>query len=239
MFRKEPEAVLAWSVEHTLSCAQRQLLILNSAAKMLRPGGSMVYSTCTFAPAENEEVIKKFTNDHPEFTVECREHIYPHTSNGEGHFAARLSKSGNSAREERKKLLKEADGSLFRKFEEENLNTHLEGTFVLFGENLYLLPDLFGDIKNIKLVLPGLHLGEIKKNRFEPSHHLALALKKDDFKITHTACEKDIELYYQGNVVNAVVPNGWGAMLYDKYPIGWFKSVNGVLKNHYPKKLRG
>lgn len=239
MFRKEPEAVLAWSIEHTLSCAQRQLLILNSAAKMLRPGGSMVYSTCTFAPAENEEVIKQFTCEHPEFTVECMEHIYPHTSNGEGHFAARLSKSGNSARTERKKLLKEADGSLFRKFEEENLNTHLEGRFVLFGENLYLLPDLFGDIKNIKLVLPGLHLGEIKKNRFEPAHHLALALEKDDFKITHTACEKDVELYYQGNVVNAVVPNGWGAMLYDKYPIGWFKSVNGVLKNHYPKKFRG
>lgn len=239
MFRKEPEAVLAWSLEHTISCAQRQLLILNSAAKMLRHGGSMVYSTCTFAPVENEEVIGKFVQEHPEFTVECMERIYPHTSDGEGHFAARLKKCGDKPRVERKKLSKDADGSLYRSFEKENLNTKLDGRFVLFGENLYLVPEQFGDIKNIKLVLPGLHLGEIKKNRFEPSHHLALSLKKDDFKITHAADENETALYYQGNVVNAVVPNGWGAMLYNKYPIGWFKSVNGTLKNHYPKKLRG
>ena len=238
MFRKEPEAVLAWSVEHTNSCAQRQLLILNSAAKMLAPGGVMVYSTCTFAPVENEGVIENFLREHSEFSVEHMEHIYPHTSDGEGHFAARLVKSGICKRQERNNLTKEANTTAYREFEKESLNVFLKGKFVQFGDNLYLLPDLFGDIKNIKTVLPGLHLGELKKNRFEPSLHLALALKADDFKITHTAADNEVELYYQGNVVNANAPNGWGAMLYHKYPIGWFKSVNGQLKNHYPKKFR-
>ncbi len=239
MFRKDDEAIRSWSIEHTLSCAQRQQLILNSAAKMLKSGGSMVYSTCTFSPAENEETIKNFVLEHPEFSIECMEHIYPHKEDGEGHFAARLKKSGNGERKARKGIIKEADSSLFRSFEKENLNTNLKGKFVLFGENLYLIPELFGEIKNIKVILPGLHLGEIKKNRFEPSLHLALSLIKDDFILTHTADEKEVELYYQGNVVNATVPNGWGAMLYHKYPIGWFKSVGGQLKNHYPKKFRG
>ncbi len=239
MFRKDEEAILAWSIEHTLSCAQRQQLILNSAAKMLRAGGSMVYSTCTFSPAENEETIEAFLREHPDFSVECMEHIYPHQKDGEGHFAARLKKNGSGNRKERKEISKEADASLFKSFEKEHLNTTLKGKFVLFGENLYLVPKLFGEIKNIKTILPGLHLGEIKKNRFEPSLHLALALKKDDFKLTYSADEKEVELYYQGNVVNADIPNGWGAMLYHKYPIGWFKSVSGQLKNHYPKKFRG
>lgn len=238
MFRKDDEAIRAWSLEHTVSCAQRQLLILDSASKMLRPGGTLVYSTCTFAPVENEENIKKFVFEHPEFTIEHMEHIYPHRQDGEGHFAAKLIKKGDGLRKERSCKLKEADSSLFRQFEKDYLTTKLQGRFVLFGENLYLLPDLFGDIKNIKIILPGLHLGEIKKNRFEPSHHLALSLKRDDFKVTHGASDEEIELYYKGNVINASVSNGWGAILYNMYPIGWFKAVNGVLKNHYPKKLR-
>lgn len=238
MFRKDDEAVLAWSVEHTISCAQRQRHILNSACKMLRPGGVLVYSTCTFAPVENEETVFSFVKEHSEFTIEKMEHIYPHTHKGEGHFAARLVKNSQGSRRERTNFSKEADGSLFRQFEKDYLNTKLEGKFVLFGDNLYLTPSLFGDMKNIKSVLPGLHLGELKKNRFEPSQHLASALKGEDFKITHSATSSDVDLYYQGNVVNASVPSGWGAMLYDRFPIGWFKSVNGTLKNHYPKKLR-
>lgn len=238
MFRKDDEAIRAWSIEHTLSCAQRQKLILQSAAKMLAPGGTLVYSTCTFAHVENKDTVEAFARENPEFSVEHMEYIYPHKSDGEGHFAARLIKNTKGRRKERKMLLKEADSHAFRQFEKDFLNTSLNGKFVLFGENLYLLPPLFGDITNIKAVLPGLHLGELKKNRFEPSHHLALALKKEDFKTVHTSDEAETELYFQGNVVNATAPNGWGAMLYDKYPIGWFKSVNGVLKNHYPKKLR-
>ncbi len=239
MFRKEPEALTAWSIEHTIACAQRQRLILNSAAKMLRPGGTLVYSTCTFAPCENEETIAYFLSEHPEFTLETQEHIYPHTKKGEGHFAAKLLKCGDAPRKERLSKQQTPAPTLFREFEKNNLNTNLQGNFVSFGDNLYLLPPLFGDIKNIKIILPGLHLGETKKNRFEPSHHLALSLKKDDFKITHTLTNEEITAYYQGNVINASLPNGWGAMLYDKYPTGWFKSVNGQLKNHYPKKIRG
>ncbi|MGM9550932.1 MAG: RsmF rRNA methyltransferase first C-terminal domain-containing protein [Clostridia bacterium] len=239
MFRKDDEAILAWSIEHTNACAVRQLLILNSAAKMLKEGGTLLYSTCTFSPVENEGTVSAFLSEHSDFELLLSEHIYPHTSLGEGHFAAKLIKKGEGNRKDRKPLVKEADGTLFRQFEKENLNTHLEGKLVLFGENLYLIPSSFGDIGNIKIVLPGLHLGELKKNRFEPSHHLALSLKEDDFKTVYIGTYDEISAFFQGNTISAELPSGWGAMLYDKYPIGWFKSVNGTLKNHYPKKLRG
>jgi NOL1/NOP2/sun family putative RNA methylase len=239
MFRKDDEAVRAWSTEHTISCAARQRLILDSAAKMLAPGGAIVYSTCTFSEAENQDTIKAFLDNHSEFTLDEMHILYPHKIKGEGHFAARLVKSGAGEKMSRRPLLKEADDSSYRRFEKENLNVNLQGKVVSFGENLYLLPPLFGDLGNIKITLAGLHLGEVKKNRFEPSHHLCLALKKEDFKVSCELSREEADVFYQGGVFNKDVSDGWGAMLYKSYPLGWFKSSGGTLKNHYPKKLRG
>ena len=70
MFRKNPEAILEWSSEAVIRCAARQADILDAAAKMLRPGGRLVYSTCTVLKRENEDVVKKFLAAHPEFTPE-------------------------------------------------------------------------------------------------------------------------------------------------------------------------
>lgn len=109
MFRKDPDAMAEWSLEHVQSCAHRQTLILESAAALLRPGGRLVYSTCTFAPQENEEVILRFLESHPEFsslslpdpsegfihppTLPEAVRLYPHRVRGEGHFIISLLKS--------------------------------------------------------------------------------------------------------------------------------------------------
>lgn len=69
MFRKEADAVTMWSPENVTLCASRQAEILDEAAKMLRAGGYLVYSTCTFAPAENEGAVMDFLTRHPEFEV--------------------------------------------------------------------------------------------------------------------------------------------------------------------------
>ena len=159
MFRKEPRAVTEWSIEHTVSCAARQKNILESALKMLKPGGYLIYSTCTFAPEENEQIAAylidrgmKLTeiqnlsmlesgrtewsgSDH-DMTKTRR--IFPHKQNGEGHFIALFKKSG--AADERKiengKLGQaEKDAvKLYRDFEKKYLNTELNGDFCLFGE---------------------------------------------------------------------------------------------------------
>lgn len=239
MFRKDGEAIRAWSAEHVLSCAERQGLILNSAAKMLAPSGTLVYSTCTFSEEENMRNVEKFLRSHKDFELEETHVLYPHKIRGEGHFAAKLKKCGSGGRNARKPFKEAADDEPYRIFEAENLNVRLKGCPVLFGDNLYLLPELFGSPENIKLTLPGLHLGEIKKSRFEPSHHLCLALNESDFRRTHTLSKAESEIYFAGNVISAPSSDGWGAMLFLSYPTGWFKATGGVLKNHYPKRLRG
>lgn len=118
MFRKDDTAVSEWSVEHVSMCADRQYGILEEAAKMLKCGGALVYSTCTFSPVENEGVISRFIREHGEFEIEAVSHdpafvpgrpewvcepvqgientmrLMPHRLKGEGHYIARLRKKG-------------------------------------------------------------------------------------------------------------------------------------------------
>lgn len=95
MFRKNPDAAKEWSLENVRRCVSRQKEILANAAKMLRPGGILVYSTCTFEEVENEGQIRDFLAAHPEFSLEKEERLLPYEGRGEGHFAARLKKEGS------------------------------------------------------------------------------------------------------------------------------------------------
>ena len=161
---------------------------------------------------------------------------------GEGHFAAELIKEGFAERTERKpqKLANTDFIEIYRKFENENLNIKLEGEFISFGDFLYMLPKGIGTLDKIKCIRAGLMLGDIRKGRFVPAHHLCMSLKKEDFKRTISFNENDIEFYKQGGSVAAISEKGYGAALYrDKFPIGWYKYSDGVAKNHYPKYLRG
>ena len=94
MFRKDENAIAEWSEENVSRCAVRQAAILDEAAAMLRGGGRLVYSTCTFERAENEGQIEAFLARHAEFTLIGEEMLFPHEVRGEGHFAALLEKSG-------------------------------------------------------------------------------------------------------------------------------------------------
>lgn len=267
MFRKEPQAVTEWSVEHTVSCGMRQKNILNSAVKMLKTGGMLVYSTCTFAPEENEKIAAYLIDmgmeicDMPELDMLCEgktewsgtgydmsktRRIFPHCQKGEGHFAALFRKIAideppvQKSKKNNKKIdttaLDYAVGQ-YRKFEKETLKITLDGEFVLFGDNLYLKPQGI-NIDKIRVVRCGLHLGVVKKNRFEPSHALALALKCDEVTgISFTLDDMDLYKYLHGEVIPCD-KNGWCAVCVNGYALGWGKASGGMLKNHYPKGLR-
>ena len=88
----------------------------------------------------------------------------------------------------------------------------------------------------MKVVRPGLLLGEAKKNRFEPSHTLAMCLKKEDVLSSQELT--DAMPYLRGEVVSCKQQKGWTLVLYQGQPLGWGKASNGVLKNHYPKGIR-
>ena len=248
MFRKEEAAVTDWSQETVEMCARRQAEILDQGAKLLKPGGRLVYSTCTFAPEENEQAISAFLETHPEFTPEetaapwftpCENggfRLWPHKLHGEGHFAAVLRKADGEAEEtdipKGEKLPK-----AFTEFAKALDITLPAGKAVLFGSSLYWAPEEMPDISRMKVLRPGLELGELKKDRFEPAHALALWLKSAKQSVDFSWDSKEVADYMHGLTVAASV-KGWCLVSVDGFSLGWGKGDGNVLKNHYPKGLR-
>ena len=93
------------------------------------------------------------------------------------------------------------------------------------------------DIRRIKVVRPGLELGEVKKNRFEPAHALALWMKKCENYQDFPAESKEIRMYMAGQVIPGAC-KGWCLITADGYSLGWGKGDGNTIKNHYPKGLR-
>lgn len=287
MFRKLPEAIEQWSMENVAICAARQKEILDNAAVMLKPGGVIVYSTCTFSKEENEDVIEYFLERHPDFTLEEMERFWPHKVDGEGHFVAKLvrrgsvnelgadydvcedscnkvedtglkvdrktkkNKNSKNRKNETKPALTKENMKLLSEFLDETISEDVaawikNSRLVMFGEQLYRLPDMEVDIKGLKVQRAGLHIGEFKKQRFEPSHSLALALKLNDAKnLVKLTCDNQQTIgFFNGQSVvlsdeqTAECKKGWALVCVDGYTAGWGK-VNGTqVKNHYPKGLR-
>jgi len=248
MFRKEEAAVTDWSRETVEMCARRQAEILDSGAALVRPGGRLVYSTCTFAPEENEWTIAAFLERHPEFALEAVDapwfekagegqfKMLPHKILGEGHFGAVLRKTGGeeteASEEKGQKLPKE-----WETFAKELGICLPEGKCVRFGQSLYWAPTEMPSLRGLKVLRPGLELGELKKDRFEPAHALALWLKTCENCHDLESDSKEMGDYLHGDVVYAPV-KGWCLLTVDGYSIGWGKGDGKVLKNHYPKGLR-
>lgn len=281
MFRKNEEACNEWSLENVRICAGRQDEILDCADLMLRPGGRLVYSTCTFAPEENEGSVARFLMRHPEYeilsidkyegmssgraewagdlnvkNIENTVRLFPHLIDGEGHYLAVLQKAGEVPSGYRgflqnglQKGISAKEVKEFFTFQRENLKRTLlqekEERLLRFGEQIYLMPQDIPSINKLKVLRAGLHLGTLKKNRFEPSHALALALTKDDVRHYMELCpdrEKNdmnvINTYLNGQTINFEGEKGWYLMTCDGYSIGWGKLAGQIMKNHYPKGLR-
>ena len=248
MFRKEEAAVADWSQETVEMCARRQAEILHSGARLVRPGGRLVYSTCTFAPEENEKTIEAFLASHPEFSPEQVEapwftpagdgqfRLWPHKLLGEGHFAAVLRKTEGEPSDtdaaKGEKLPRQ-----WEQFAKEQEISLPEGKGTLFGQSLYWAPSELPDLRGIKVLRPGLELGENKKDRFEPAHALAMWLKTASNVQNYGADSDEIKAYLHGDVVPSA-QKGWCLVAVDGYSIGWGKGDGKVLKNHYPKGLR-
>ncbi len=304
MFRKDETAINEWSPENVEMCGVRGQEILDAADSMLAYGGKLVYSTCTFAPIEDEGAILNFLKSHPLYKIEKTElipvegseksdgwmskgeeawglecvisesekareineanagdlqytyRLWPHKLHGEGHFVAVLRKGSiavneKSDREAVQKGLNKANKSgkiiagrelesaikLYMEFSGKNLKIDLKGSFHLFGDNLYIMPEDAPDIKGIKVERAGLQLGEIKKNRFEPAHALAMALKPEECAVAYETDEP--VKYLCGEVISCDSQiSGWCLVTFYGYPLGWGKASGGRLKNHYPKGLR-
>lgn len=307
MFRKNDQACGEWSARQVTLCADRQLEILENAHRMLAPGGRLVYSTCTFAPEENEGVLVRFLRRHPEYTlceIPCTEgmdhgrpqwvqrfggvpdfdlsenksmhleyclRLWPHKLSGEGHFAASLRKAGeplerpsgygcevirsqksgaaksekirsakgkNACRDREKHMSDSEMEKAWNSFADAALKGKPAGTAVSFGDHLYLLPERMRALSGLKVERAGLELGECKKNRFEPAHALALALKPQEVRQSYEMTLEEAERFIRGEAILCENRQGWVLMTYLGYSVGWAKASGNMAKNHYPKGLR-
>ena len=251
MFRKHPEAMQEWQPSSPAGCAKRQNEILSHAALMLRPGGQMVYSTCTFNLTENDDQIRDFLSSHPDFEAvpfslpglpdapEGTLHIWPHQVRGEGHFIARLRKKGNGRPALPSSRPKVSDQDLparAAKELEQILAVPIVPDFLL-GERFFRLPSFTPDLSGLQVLRPGLCLGRFQGKTFIPNHALARAGRA---KITFPVTEREALAYLHGDTLPLHDPNlrGFGVVALNGLPLGWGKASDGQIKNHYPKGLR-
>lgn len=320
MFRKNPDAMAEWSLEQVDVCADRQADILEQAAMMLKQGGRLVYSTCTFSPQEDEMAMANFLTAHPEFEVkkvsapyfekahaewaggnlhlEDTFRLWPHKLHGEGHYVAVLRKKGgwdtacqksenaeyrqdqsekkNPPKKSGKKALKNASDKngkgILNKEQQASLQEFCDAVLtpemqawimdprmILFGDNLYRLPEGISSLAGLKVERPGLHIGTFKKNRFEPAHALALSLnvKRVKYYVNLERVDSRANGYFRGEgffiqdgdiCAGLAIPDqtdkdksaikGFCPVFIDGFCAGWGKLAGGQLKNHYPKGLR-
>jgi NOL1/NOP2/sun family putative RNA methylase len=277
MFRKDLANARAWSPEKVKECARTQREITRQAVKMLRPGGLMLYSTCTFAGEENEATIaylletfpelevveipwyEGFTHGMPEAILSGREvqpsqlevqlrrcvRIFPHKMDGEGHFLALLKKSGElpgfhvRAARGRSGLSKEEDKVLREFLQDVSMPWSMEQIEARNGQ-VYFIPTPPGVRGGIPFLRNGLYLGELKKNRFEPSQSFAMALKGSEYASVIDFDQDDdrVRKYLQGETLmvddlNPARAKGWQLVCVNGYPLGWGKLAGGTLKNKY------
>lgn len=245
MFRRDPATRKEWSAAKAEGCTARQREILAAAADLVRPGGRLVYSTCTYNPAENEENVRWFTEQYPAFRTEAfflpgisapdgMYTCYPHRMQGEGQFAALLRKDGegNAFLPADRSLPKpdKTQTALFRSaFPDLPEPTHLLGSLLIS------MPEM-PDVKGIRIFRAGLHLGEIRGKAAVPDHAAALCFRTSGIQATNLNAD-DAVRFTAGESIPGKA-SGWTLMYWQGLALGWGKGSEGMIKNHYPKGLR-
>ncbi len=259
MFRKEPSLIASWQERDSSYYAPLQKEILCSAWKMLKKGGKLVYSTCTFDPEENEKVLAYLKEQDPSMAIlpvadrdpgwmpgilpgyENCVRLYPHHIAGEGHFCALLQKGGTAEETESYHRRKEALPGCVREFLEMFRIRPDEKRIMIQKDRVYVLPPVQLDMQGIRVLRSGLLLGTVKKDRFEPAQALAYTLKPSQCAAPVILAHDDIraEKFLRGETIAADFSyNGWTAVFIDEYPLGFAKMQGTSVKNKIEKGYR-
>mgnify|MGYP005774755757 CR=1 FL=1 len=253
MFRRDPQSREAWTDAAPRGCRKRQGEILEAAAKMVRPGGRLLYSTCTFNGEENEGSVADFLQAHADFAPEDFAlpglgasrggmlRIWPHRARGDGQFVARLRKAGDSPLES--VPAQKADPAA------RALLDALHATAVhalpaplmrarLSGGRLFAVPARAPETDGMRVLSSGTALLRVEKNRVEPEHALAMALAPGGALRVATLCEAEARAFLAGEALAREGEPGWTLATYAGLPLGWGKQSGETLKNHLPKGLR-
>ena len=258
MIRREPNAVTQWKKSNRDMCAVRQSEILDNAAKCVKSGGTLVYSTCTLSIEENEQTVENFLKRNPDFELveisqkfgrngytyftenkdisKCRRILF--ADGGEGHFIAKFICKRDDYFTTRNFDFRAADNKLFYEFYEQHFKDNLQIVYENKGI-IYILPEEYPDTKGIKILKAGVKAGECLKNRFIPSHELYMSKSVNEIKSVENISLNDNRIfdYLHGLEIDCDL-KGYTAVAVDGMITGFGKASNGKLKNHYPKGLR-
>ncbi len=273
MFRKNPDAAKQWSPERVSACAERQKKLMMTVDKLLACGGEVVYSTCTFSPEENEQVMEAMLETgryeavplelpgivgrgRPEWTlhgtkaVSLALHVMPHEVPGEGHFIAKFRKTADASNQppldgkrSKKTAFVRADKKTIKylkTFCDETDMAFPQGEILRVGDVLFTPPEGFNTarLSGMRLLRCGIPLAEVKKNRVEPTHTLAMTLSPENFGNVYDTDDDEIAFaYLKGEPLTAPV-KGWCLVCWHGFPLGFGKGDGRIIKNHYPKGLR-
>jgi 16S rRNA C967 or C1407 C5-methylase (RsmB/RsmF family)/NOL1/NOP2/fmu family ribosome biogenesis protein len=261
LFRKDPNAVNEWSEENVNLCAARQRRILADVWETLKPGGIIVYSTCTYNKLENEENIRWMINEmeaelislnissFPEITPSDDHtgyHFYPHKTKGEGFYISVLRKK-NGAEYRNGKLKKPPLSKISQTIQKELIPWIKQPElfdFWSFQEKVLAFPtrwstELLTLIDKLSIVQAGTEVCEIKGKDLIPSHPLALStiLNKTFFNIEEL--DLDTALHYLKK--EDIKPAGTTQYILASYlntPLGWLKKAGNRYNNLFPKEWR-
>ena len=228
MFRKENKMWEDWSYQKVLRNAEIQKSLVLMSYQMLKPGGTMVYSTCSFSYEEDEEVIEHLLKNTDAELIEVPNselfyknktngfgvHLLPFIFPGEGHYITLIKKPGE--------LVKKIDKKYYQKQEK-------------FGEYLFTLSESFS-MKHLNVIRYGVKIGQIDKNDIRYDYHYARFINGFDNELEIDLSE--LLKYYQGESINRALSKGYILLKYQGINVDIAKSDGRIIKNRLPKGLR-
>lgn len=266
MFRKDPQAIQEWSEDNVKLCSQRQQRILMDVWGSLKPGGIMIYSTCTWNEAENEQNMAWLSEQEqaesiqlqlqPEWGVKATQlngmagyRFYPHLVRGEGFFMAVVRKAGTPELHNKQTKKKKYKLTIAGKKEQglvKDWTTNSENLeFVQYGEVISAVPaNQFEAIdmlyQNMYVQYAGIEVAEVNGKKLKPLHALALSkyLNKDAFNTINVDLELALRYLRKEDINLGSSGNDWVLIQYKDVPLGWAKQIGNRVNNYYPKEWR-
>lgn len=256
MFRKDPAAINEWSVNNVHLCAERQRRIVADIWPALKPGGILIYSTCTYNREENEDNITWICQELGAKIVEEPRRFFPHRNKGEGFFIAALQKEEKDQQNNRATQRKEKKRATSK--QRNPIPIHFNyvmqwlkdpETFDIFEDSSLLkaFPKNYSEVYNqikscLRVISSGIVLGEIKGKDLIPSHSLSMstALSKNAFP--RWEIDKETALHYlhkdSFQSLPDNLPKGYVLLTHQSLPLGFIKNIGSRANNLYPSEWR-